>query len=81
MSRVVGTYIYIIGMGSTNEAASGDSTVSREVLSDVYNSRGHIRYLWVDFSEAVEDYSRAIELNDTNSIAYYNRGQIHYRMG
>ena len=57
---------------------SGDPS---ELLSDAYNSRGHIRYLWVEFDEAIEDYTEAIELNPEFAVAYYNRGQIHYRLG
>jgi len=50
-------------------------------LTDAYNSRGHIRYLWVEFDEAIEDYSEAIKLDPKFAVAYYNRGQIHYRLG
>ena len=53
----------------------------RDELIDAYNSRGHIRYLWVDFDEAISDYSEAIELDPKFAVAYYNRGQIHYRLG
>ena len=53
----------------------------RKELTDAYNSRGHIRYLWVDFDEAIEDYSEAIKLDPDCAVAYYNRGQIHYRLG
>ena len=55
--------------------------LSNEQLAEVYNSRGHIRYLLVDFNEAIEDYTEAILLNSRHGIAYYNRGQVHYRMG
>lgn len=50
-------------------------------IAEVYNSRGHIRYLWVDFDEAIEDYTKAIQYDSSLAVAYYNRGQIHYRMG
>ena len=53
---------------------------SRE-LADVYNTRGHIQYLWVNFNEAIVDYTHAISHDPEFSIAYYNRGQVHYRMG
>ena len=55
--------------------------LSDKQLADVYNSRGHVRYLLVDFNEAIEDYSEAIILNNRHGVAYYNRGQVHYRMG
>ena len=50
-------------------------------LADVYNTHGHIQYLWVNFNEAIVDYTHAISHDLEFSIAYYNRGQIHYRMG
>lgn len=50
-------------------------------LTDAYNSRGHIRYQWVQFEEAIEDYTEAIKLDPNFAVAYYNRGQIHYRLG
>ena len=60
---------------------SSSAHSSREELVDAYNSRGHIRYLWVEFDEAITDYSAAIELDSSYAVAYYNRGQIHYRLG
>ena len=53
----------------------------KEQLVDAYNARGYIRYLWVDFDEAIEDYTEAIRRNPDFTVAYYNRGQIHYRLG
>lgn len=50
-------------------------------LVDAFNSRGHIRYLWVDFDEAVQDYTEAIRRDPLFAVAHYNRGQIHYRLG
>lgn len=50
-------------------------------LSEAYNTRGHIRYLWVDFDRAVSDYTEAIGLDPGFAVAYYNRGQVHYRLG
>ena len=40
-----------------------------------------MRYLQVAFTEAIEDYTEAVRLNDQLAIAYYNRGLIHYRLG
>ena len=40
-----------------------------------------MRYLQVDFTEAVDDYSKALMYDDTLTVAYYNRGLIHYRLG
>lgn len=53
----------------------------REKMADAFNTRGHIKYLWVDFDGAVEDYTEAIRRNPEFAVAYYNRGQIHYRLG
>lgn len=58
-----------------------DRSGCREELTDAYNCRGHIRYLWVEFDEAISDYSEAIQLDPKFAVAYYNRGQIHYRLG
>jgi tetratricopeptide (TPR) repeat protein len=55
--------------------------LTRPELADIYNMRGHIKYLWVDFNEAIDDYSQSIRLDPSIAIPYYNRGQIHYRMG
>lgn len=50
-------------------------------LATAFNNRGQIRYFRVDFSEAVEDYTCAIQAQDTFHVPYYNRGLIHYRLG
>ncbi|XP_033108409.1 tetratricopeptide repeat protein 32-like isoform X2 [Anneissia japonica] len=64
--------------------SDGDGSTSRptrnDMLSLAYNNRGHLRYLRVDFDEAVDDYTEAIKINEGLAIAYYNRGQIHYRL-
>lgn len=53
----------------------------RKELVDAFNTRGHIKYLWVDFDEAIENYSEAIRRDPEFSVAHYNRGQVHYRLG
>ena len=58
-----------------------DSQLRPEELTDSYNARGHIRYLWVDFDEAISDYTEAIKRSPNFVVAYYNRGQVHYRLG
>jgi len=50
-------------------------------VTDAYNSRGHIKYLWVDFPGATEDYSQAIARDPSFATAHYNRGQVKYRIG
>ncbi|XP_051830062.1 tetratricopeptide repeat protein 32 isoform X3 [Antechinus flavipes] len=54
---------------------------SPEDLATAYNNRGQIKYLRVDFYEAVDDYTAAIAARPHYEIPYYNRGLIFYRMG
>lgn len=53
----------------------------KEILALAYNNRGHLKYLSVDFDEAIDDYTKALECNQQLTLAFYNRGQIHYRLG
>ncbi|KAM9797828.1 tetratricopeptide repeat protein 32 [Neosynchiropus ocellatus] len=50
-------------------------------VATAYNNRGQIKYLRVDFREAVEDYTSAIQADSRQAAPYYNRGLIHYRLG
>lgn len=50
-------------------------------LATAYNNRGQIKYLRVDFYEAIEDYTSAIQADSEFEIPLYNRGLIHYRLG
>lgn len=50
-------------------------------LATAYNNRGQIKYLRVDFHEAVEDYTAAIQTDRSSETPFYNRGLIHYRLG
>ncbi|XP_023662536.2 tetratricopeptide repeat protein 32 [Paramormyrops kingsleyae] len=50
-------------------------------LAVALNNRGQIKYLRVDFYEAMEDYSSAIEANGLFEVPFYNRGLIQYRLG
>lgn len=58
-----------------------ESESLRRLLSCAWNDRGHLKYLQVKFDDAISDYTRAIELDKDFAIPYYNRGQVHYRMG
>ena len=58
-----------------------DSTEHRTTVTAAYNSRGHAKYLSVDFPGAIEDHSVAIQRDPHFTIAWYNRGQVHYRLG
>lgn len=66
-------------------AAAGDANLgskcSPEDLATAYNNRGQIKYLRVDFYEAMDDYTRAIEVRPSFEVPYYNRGLILYRLG
>ena len=35
----------------------------------------------MDFYGAIKDYTEALKLDPNLAVSYYNRGQIHYRMG
>lgn len=50
-------------------------------LATAYNNRGQIKYFRVDFHEAVEDYTSALQADSQFEIPFYNRGLIHYRLG
>ncbi|TMS11929.1 Tetratricopeptide repeat protein 32 [Larimichthys crocea] len=50
-------------------------------VATAYNNRGQIKYLRVDFHEAVEDYTSAIQSDSRFETPFYNRGLIHYRLG
>ncbi|VFV47369.1 tetratricopeptide repeat protein 32 [Lynx pardinus] len=54
---------------------------SPEDLATAYNNRGQIKYLRVDFYEAMDDYTSAIRVQPTFEVPYYNRGLILYRLG
>ncbi len=53
----------------------------RRLLALAHNNRGHVKYMRVDFADAVDDYTMALELDDQFAVAYYNRGLVHYRLG
>ncbi|EHB02374.1 Tetratricopeptide repeat protein 32 [Heterocephalus glaber] len=61
--------------------ASPGSKCSPEDLATAYNNRGQIKYFRVDFYEAMDDYTSAIEVQPSFEIPYYNRGLILYRLG
>ena len=39
-----------------------------------YNNRGYTNHVLRKYKAAIEDYSKAIELNPQDAIAYYNQG-------
>ncbi len=54
---------------------------SCHLVALAYNNRGHLRYLKVDFTEAVSDYTAALQHCHSIAVIFYNRGLIHYRLG
>ncbi|XP_029318815.1 tetratricopeptide repeat protein 32 [Cottoperca gobio] len=50
-------------------------------LATAYNNRGQIKYFRVDFHEAVEDFTSAIQTDSCFETPFYNRGLVHYRLG
>ncbi|RWS08746.1 Tetratricopeptide repeat protein 32-like protein, partial [Dinothrombium tinctorium] len=50
-------------------------------IASCYNERGLINYKNIDFLEAINDYTKAIEYETTMAVAYYNRAVVNYRMG
>ncbi|KAM6954231.1 tetratricopeptide repeat protein 32 [Aplochiton taeniatus] len=50
-------------------------------LATALNNRGQIKYLRVDFEEAIQDYTSAAEANGQFEVPFYNRGLILYRLG
>ncbi|XP_043076437.1 tetratricopeptide repeat protein 32 [Puntigrus tetrazona] len=50
-------------------------------LAVAYNNRGQVKYLRVDFYEAMDDYTSAIQINNRFEVPLYNRGLIRYRLG
>ena len=53
----------------------------KRLLARAWNDRGHLKYLQVDFYGAEDDFTQAIKLDNDFAVPFYNRGQIHYRMG
>ncbi|CAM5131277.1 unnamed protein product [Natator depressus] len=50
-------------------------------LATAFNNRGQIKYMRVDFYEAMDDYTSAIQTQPDFEVPYYNRGLILYRLG
>ncbi|XP_018119528.1 tetratricopeptide repeat protein 32 isoform X3 [Xenopus laevis] len=56
------------------------SQCSPEDLAVAFNNRGQIKYFRVDFYEAMDDYTEAIQIKPSFEVPYYNRGLILYRL-
>lgn len=64
-----------------HQCREGGSKCSPEDLATAYNNRGQTKYFSVDFYEAMDDYTSAIEILPNFEVPYYNRGLIRYRLG
>ncbi|XP_074051102.1 tetratricopeptide repeat protein 32 [Macrotis lagotis] len=72
---------YIRQCACADGGASAAPPGRPEDLAAAYNNRGQIRYLRVDFPEAVADYTAAIRALPRFEVPYYNRGLVLYRLG
>ncbi|XP_078503871.1 tetratricopeptide repeat protein 32 isoform X1 [Lissotriton helveticus] len=63
-----------------HDAAGTRARCSADELAMAYNNRGQIKYFRVDFYEAMDDYTKAIESKPNFEVPYYNRGLIRYRL-
>ncbi|KAH0520875.1 Tetratricopeptide repeat protein 32 [Microtus ochrogaster] len=63
------------------QCSSRGSKCSPKDLATAYNNRGQTKYFSVDFYEAMDDYTSAIEILPNFEVPYYNRGLIRYRLG
>ncbi|XP_072481318.1 tetratricopeptide repeat protein 32 [Notamacropus eugenii] len=72
---------YIRQCACADRGACTDPSCTLQDLATAYNKRGQIKYLRVDFYEAVEDYTAAIRALPRFEVPYYNRGLVFYRMG
>ncbi|XP_069462016.1 tetratricopeptide repeat protein 32 isoform X2 [Ambystoma mexicanum] len=59
---------------------SDQSGCNSDDLALAYNNRGQIKYFRVDFYEAMDDYTKAIQSKPNFEVPYYNRGLIQYRL-
>jgi tetratricopeptide (TPR) repeat protein len=50
-----------------------------DIAANIHNDRGLTYFALQDISAALDDYSRAIALNDRDDRAYYNRGCAYHR--
>ncbi|KAG1941937.1 tetratricopeptide repeat protein 32 [Pimephales promelas] len=63
------------------ESCSNSRDCNARDLAIAYNNRGQVKYLRVDFYEAMDDYTSAIQINSQFEVPLYNRGLVRYRLG
>ncbi|XP_055983454.1 tetratricopeptide repeat protein 32 [Sorex fumeus] len=68
-------------VGAAPGGAAPGSKCRPKDLATAYNNRGQIKYFRVDFDDAMDDYTAAIEVQPDFEVPYYNRGLILYRLG
>ena len=49
--------------------------------SNAYLNKGSANFRLRNYEEAIKDYSKAIELNPSNGLYYYNRGNAKNILG
>lgn len=62
-------------------ALINDPSTDRDDLANLHFKRGYANHRMNDFRRALADYSRALELDPSDSYSLYNRGLIRMRMG
>ncbi|MEO9967429.1 MAG: tetratricopeptide repeat protein [Reichenbachiella sp.] len=50
-------------------------------LYQAYNLRGHLKLNRNQLSDALEDFTKSISIDDYFDLSYFNRGITHYRLG
>lgn len=71
--------IHLIEDEMTRNASLATDSAWRNLIGLAYNNRGFIKYMCVDFDDAIQDYTKALEYEDL-PVYRYNRGLIHYRL-
>ncbi|XP_006001169.1 tetratricopeptide repeat protein 32 [Latimeria chalumnae] len=72
---------FVTACSCVREKSGFGDKCSAKDLAIAYNNRGQIKYFRVDFYDAMEDYTLAIQVKEDFEVSYYNRGLIQYRLG
>ena len=71
------TFVFLRALQSVIEAQGGNN----ELAPHVYLLRGFVYQLQKEYDCAIEDFTKAIELNPNYADAYYNRGLAYQSKG